>query len=407
MYKVDNKQIGTYLGKEISKKIGPDRQFAIAYLRLRDNVSNPAPDEIAKMQNKICQIKKGNKGIQITDLPYFAEILKVSVDDILSAGTSCKPVSNRVSNYSIAFSKNKKDWEEYIKRPDKLILNSDEYGKTVIDYALEFSNYDFLKYLMDNGYIWFVGQNQDEYYCGFGAGTKIERRNIIHTDNLDIELKQRDELRTNLITLAIEKGDFSVLDELKAREIHALYQASFIMYQPLDFDKYYNKTMIDTIADGDDKALTYFSEEFEIKTNRDCRCIFTFPFLGELLDSVIKKHRKCAAKMLKNALKHNKNVLSSIEKIYDASSSDFDEGLRQFYTEESINRQILDNYRFFNENDTVNFHSVILGKDSFTGLFTNVIKITVNCKDDYLSSIIEDVNDTYEKIANYKKETED
>ena len=53
-------------------------------------------------------------------------------------------------------SKKQKDWDSYINREDKLILNYDEYGKSVIDYALEFENYDFLKYLMNNDYIWFV-----------------------------------------------------------------------------------------------------------------------------------------------------------------------------------------------------------------------------------------------------------
>lgn len=84
----------------------------------------------------------------------------MSIEDILSAGTALTPVLNRKTNCSIAFSKDPAEWEAYIQRDDKLILNPDEYDKTAIDYALEAGNYPFLKYLTENGYIWFVGDDK-------------------------------------------------------------------------------------------------------------------------------------------------------------------------------------------------------------------------------------------------------
>lgn len=81
-------------------------------------------------------MKKVGKGIQISDLPILSELLEVSVDSILSAGKVAKPAPIRTTNYSVAFSKDKKVWKEYIDRPDKLILNEDEYGKNVINYAI-------------------------------------------------------------------------------------------------------------------------------------------------------------------------------------------------------------------------------------------------------------------------------
>ena len=70
MFKIDNEKIGSHLADLIkNSKYKSDRQFGIAYLKLRDNTENPAPDDIQKIQNRICQIKKGNKGIQIEDLP--------------------------------------------------------------------------------------------------------------------------------------------------------------------------------------------------------------------------------------------------------------------------------------------------------------------------------------------------
>lgn len=49
----------------------------------------------------------------------------------------------------MAFSRNPKEWEAYMNREDNLFLNYDEYGKSVVDYALEFKNYDFIKFLME------------------------------------------------------------------------------------------------------------------------------------------------------------------------------------------------------------------------------------------------------------------
>lgn len=402
MYRVDNNKIGTYLGKIISAKYGKDRQFAIAYLKLRDNTSNPAPDEIQKMANKICQIKNGNKGIQITDLPIFSELLNVSVDDILSGGTSCRPVANRLSNYSIAFSKDKKEWEDYIHRPDKLILNPDEYGKTVLDYAIEFKNYEFLKYLMDNKYIWFVGEDKNEYWIGFGAGTNIERRTPLEYDIAGIKMKERDDLRTSLIALAIENKDFDVLDELKAREIPALYHAGYMVYNALDFDKYYNEDMLEAVSRGPEKVLLYFSEEFEISTNLNCSFTFTYPFLGELLDLVVKRHSKAAPKMLKNALKHNKSVLKKIKEIEEISTTALSE-FSKYYSKEDLLKQAKEYFAFFEENDTVRYNTGYLTKDHFDGIFSNIIYVDAASNDEYVQSLIADVNEIYEEIASYKE----
>ena len=112
-------------------------------------------DEIRKVQNRLIQIIKGNKSIQIYDLPIFCELLDVTCEEILSAGENFAESSKRMTNYSIAFSNDENEWLKYINREDKLILNSDEYGNTVIDYAIKFKNYKFLKFLIEKGFIWF------------------------------------------------------------------------------------------------------------------------------------------------------------------------------------------------------------------------------------------------------------
>ena len=128
------------------------------------------------MSNRLAQIAKGNKAIQTYDLPHFTELLGGSREQILSAREYSAPLSSRVTNYSIACSKDRKKWEAYIRHADKLILNSDEYCKTVLYYALEFGNYELIEFLMDNQYIWFDSRKDQDYIQTFGAGTSIEQR---------------------------------------------------------------------------------------------------------------------------------------------------------------------------------------------------------------------------------------
>lgn len=161
MFKINNSEIGKYLSRLIKDQYSSDRRFCIEYLKLRDDRNDVEnSDDIQKMQNRICQINKGNKRIQIDDLPIFSQLLGVSIENILSAGTSTVPATNRKSNYLIAHSKDPDEWKSYIARDDKLILNPDEYNKTAIDYALECENYDFLRYLISEEYIWFVGNDE-------------------------------------------------------------------------------------------------------------------------------------------------------------------------------------------------------------------------------------------------------
>ena len=174
----------------------------------------------------------------------------------------------------------------------------------------------------------------------------------------------------------------------------------------MDFKKYYNRSMIEAIADSDEKVQVYFSQEYEIHTNRKGICKFTYPFLGELLDLVIQRKSNAASRMLKNALKHNKYVLSGIQKIGDLCAEGFNEAYRRNIGLEIMKEQIMNNFRFFKENDTVCFHVVMLLINEKDGIFSNVIKVSASSKDEYIASLIEDVNESYRQIAEYEYECE-
>lgn len=413
MFKTDNTKIGKHLSDLIkNSEYKNDRQFGIAYLKLRDGEANP--DDIQKMQNRICQIKKGNKGIQIEDLSIFSELLGVSIEDILSAGTVLTPASNRKSNYSIAFSKDPAEWESYIQRDDRLILNPDEYDKTAIDYALEAGNYAFLKYLTDKGYIWFVGDDKKEYYIGFGAGTSIKRREIGFHDTLECRLKEQDDLRFKMIALAIRNKDFEMLNTLHAREIPLLYTINPIQHWTLK-DKQLPSSanieqMIESIASSEDTAISYFFEEFETEAESNAlRSTFVFPYAGKVLDTLITKKRIGESKrFLKKAIDHNKKVQKDLKKLVDkskASCNELNSGLTNssYYDDEYFRREAWREYHFYSNTGFVAYYMPFYAKNT-TGFITNVINVTVSSKDTEVQFLIDELRKTYNYfIDQYEK----
>ena len=87
----DSSKFGAYLRESILKRYDSIRKFCRAYLELRDSETNS--EEIRKLLNRFSQILQGTKRIQIDDLPYVTELLGISCEELLSAGTARVPVS--------------------------------------------------------------------------------------------------------------------------------------------------------------------------------------------------------------------------------------------------------------------------------------------------------------------------
>ena len=119
---MDKVKVGKYLRKLVEKKYGKARAFGRAYLQ---KLGMEADDvALRRMSNRLTQIFQGGKGIPTDDVLVFADMLGVSCEEILSAGERKVPTSSHMTNYDIAFSKEKEKWEMYMKRDDKLFLNS-------------------------------------------------------------------------------------------------------------------------------------------------------------------------------------------------------------------------------------------------------------------------------------------
>ncbi len=414
MFKVEknNEKIGKYLSHLIEQKYKSRRAFCRAYIIAAGE--EPCNETINNMSNRLAQIIKGNKAIQTYDLPYFTELLGISCEQILSAGACSAPVTKRVTNYSIACSKDPAEWEKYINRADKLILNSDEYCKTVLDYALEFGNYEFIKYLMDNKYIWFDSREDQDYVQTFGAGTSIERRNRQWIDyGLEGKLKTEDELRINLIALAADNEDIEMLNHLRARENPQLYyKAHYLSGNHPDFDGCYNERMVKHIASSGENVLEYFTDSFEIRDNVRYKDgnkrvhTFMFPYISKLLDLLITTNSPYVETALKKALKHNKATYNKLCQLILTVKND--ERYAEEYMKELWIKVCKQNLDFYENGDIVIFrvlYSTIT--NPVDGIITNVARVSKIPASPILKHFSEELNKSYDAIRNIREHIEE
>ena len=413
MFKVkSNDEIGEYLEKIIDDKYKSKRKFCMDVLREKDD--ELSDENIRKMQNKISQILKGKKGVQTYDLPVFCKLLDKSCEAILSAGEVFVPEVNRMTNYLIAFSKDENEWKKFIDREDKLILNPDEYGKNAIDYALEFKNHAFIRFLIDEGYITLILQEKAGVTMGdyvFGVKTSIKSRNINLGCNIDYYLLSQlnsTELRQAIIELALEYKDIELLSRINARETPELYiGGAFRKVEPCEY--------IDSLSKADDKILEYFTDEFDINVPiyREDRNDFItrtviFPSVAELAKKLISNKSDFAKMALEKISRHNANVYYQLKDCIDESIKKNHEQFTYERTEKEIyNDEIFGIdlatmvFNFCEENGFIHMMS---DRTLGNNVFTNIIKLDFNSGDEKIDKLIEEVNQYYKKVVNIRED---
>ena len=395
MFKVanNNEEVGKYLNDLIARKFESKRDFCREYIKMTHQ--EPNEENIASMANRLTQITKGNKAIQTYDLPYFTAILEVSCEQILSAGKYCVPLAQRQTNYSVALSKDTTEWEKYINNKSKPILNADEYGKTVLDYAIEFDNYDLIKYLTEHKYIWFDSGDPRNYIFTFGAGTSIERRSIGEIDYaLQGQLETSDDLRTKIIALAVNNDDMEMLNKLKARETPQLYTINYLNCRLPETDQNYDELTLRHIADSSEAVLDYFTDPFNVKTAYGGKRTYTFlfPQISKLIDILVAENSPFAETAIKKAVSHNNDTYRKLCDLILLIKND--ENYRLIWKENCKQEFMLQK-----EGDFVGFRA-IYSAGQYDGMITNIAHATKKPSSAKLQPLVDELNATYEKIKN-------
>lgn len=441
MIRINNENIGKYLEKLIKEKYGTQRRFCGAYLeKIGDN---DIGDNLKNLENRISQIKKGNKSIQIDDIPVFSELLGVSFEQILSGGydendnKDC--ILNRQTNYNIAQLHDEKQWIAYIGKDEKPILNPDEYGKNILDYAIEFENYDLIKFLVNNKYVWFVDEEEgkkNRYLLGFGAGTSINRCEFtkntlgIYTrvlndnalDSIKYKAEIQEWLRLKIISMAVKSNDLDMLKTMKAREIPELY------YDMQNYDNRMSKTdskldeeIIMGIINSNAEILDYFTDSFEVEEQRarGQNNTFIFPYITQLLDCMIENNSKYTKQALYKILQYNANVCTKLNSLL----AEFEEAYVEYFTnnqyceddevEELIRKKAREEFeadrKLYTKKQTRNLSNAY-ASDNIINVFywcppffneklvTNIVDINAKSNSEEINNLIKQINNKYKEI---------
>lgn len=400
-----NEEIGKYLFKlidEKSDKFKSGRDFCKQYLFLEKG-EQPSDDEIQKQANRLSGIKSGKYGLQIQDLGYYTELLEITCEELLSAGKSKPAFPDRYSNYTFAHSTDRGYWERYINNDDKLFLNADEYGKTILDYAFECENYGLIKFLTENNYITIVdNESTKDYVMTFMPPDKAMKYMSRNANKLNDEIINNDKIRTTVVALAIKKNDKYFLTKLRAREIPALYSVCEYGFSTQfdNFESSYNDKLTNAVANADKEILGYFSEPFSIKSEHS-EGVFIYPFLGRLLDKMISENNKNTVYVLERTLDYNSNVLNELsEKIAQSYI---------MYKKYCDDKEAFSGaVRYFDMNDNGVFTFMNYDPSDTSKpikMKSNVIHISKKSKDEKINELISKINKIYFAIKNQSKDS--
>lgn len=152
-------EIGVYI-KDRLKQIGlsqSDLAGKIAELKGDGYDKNSLKDNVSKWI-------RGARYPGTEYIYYLAQVLKVSVEEILVAGEVCDKYDTRpFTLYAIAKSGNRDAVDTVMAMQDEygscVGTNYDEYDKTLLDYIIQFENLDLLHYLIEKEYVSFF-ENQ-------------------------------------------------------------------------------------------------------------------------------------------------------------------------------------------------------------------------------------------------------
>ena len=391
-----NKEIGSHLKKLILLKYKSVRQFCLDYLNLSQPANSDDPQEIRNLSNRFSQILSGNKAIQTYDLPIISELLSISCEDILSCGKTKVPLKNRRTNYNIAFSTDKKDWQEYLSHEDHIAAYADEFGKTVVDYAIEFKNYKFIKYLIENNYITFISEGPNCYPNPyFGAKSKIAEKPYERL-TLDDEFASNKLLRTQVLALAIENGDTDTLMRFRARELPP--QINIQIWNPqFSASEYYDESYLDAIAKSSSNIFDFFLEEYPLMDlTKKHEILWIYPFIGELAIRCIElKEQDRVAKTLDVIFAHNNKAYKRLhDNLLQAAKIEKDSfgGTSYHDVLDSMARE----YEINNEKNFVVFHPFYV-RDIKPSAY-NIIRVNYKCKDEAINEKINKINHLYDDI---------
>lgn len=407
MWNVNNGDVGKFLASLIEQNFKSQRAFCRVYLRMERDDREPSAEDIGRMANRLSQILKGAKAIQTYDLLIFSQLLGVSIEEILSGGKQRDSRYRNPSNYSIAQSHDQAEWIAYINNKEQPILNTDEYGNTLLEYAIRFENYDLLRFLVKEKYIEFaIRRDRRTGEEKFVAGTNIQRIKFDEEDGVFVrrydwdDLQQKiateDKLRRDIISFAVDRDDIEMLEELQAKNIPELQnKVNYLDLRMPEFEILYGDVadMVEHVSKASDRILSYFTEPFPvtggfIRDEEKRKHMFVFPYSSQLLDQLIENRAPYLKTALERMAAHNESTEERLRGMINRSKEN------QCYFSLSWK----DAFDFEENGGFIHFCDTTEPDQ----LITNIVKVTKKSDDPEIAALIGRLNGSYERMRNLK-----
>lgn len=239
-----------------------------------------------------------------TQFIYFlAQALEVSMEEIMVAGEVTNKYEDRpVTLYSAGKSKDIILIDKLMKN-EEMMINYDEYDKTLLDYLIEFKNIEVIRYLVGEGYIEF-----DINYHSMTTQFRIYPGRMDHLKELIMLFIENDDV-------ILFKKAFSRMSGILINENGKLHNN--LVFKPDEVDKLVESSEIfNYLSESfykDEKENNYYNHGVTYKNIPEMPTL-SGSFNQLLMTSINNNKLDKVKKLLTSGIRHNNEVLELFKK---------------------------------------------------------------------------------------------
>lgn len=156
---------------------------------------------------------------------------------------------------------------------------------------------------------------------------------------------------------------------------------------------------MESLTHAGDRVLDYFSGEFEIMDRVGFANRFTFPFLGELIERLLKAKNEFTEYMLKDAIQHNQYVYDQLTSLMADAVQSYEQIGYDITNNVIINdlaKEILSYLHFYGEGYLVSYFAFL--PETKKGVRSNIIRVNAESSDTLINRRITELNSLYDAI---------
>ena len=158
----------------------------------------------------------------------------------------------------------------------------------------------------------------------------------------------------------------------------------------------------------DDSVLDYFSEPFTVTNRTGAECTFVFPFLGDIIDELLRRVPSKAEFVIRKGINHNKDTYKGLSQMINRVYEDQLKYNKGFYFDgrelrKAARKTSTENLWITKDKKIVSYYGMS-GENGrkYIGLVTNVIHVESKTQNPLLKELVVELNGIYDDILNLK-----